>query len=727
MFEAAEDSPAMHYPMQRGYPDDIRSQDHSTAGFLSLGALPEWQRTQQLSNEDSDWVGLRPSSWLDDDEFGEDEVGDDSQFAAIQFAQWAGCRWDRLHDLFNMDSRLPSVTQRCEISETDFVEYLRRHGFHGDGPRIFRYILNGSKGDAFASDPGKRNGARTVRLPEFLRFQRYCSALAAPILDDELQSFVDLLRRQRGTVLRAWRMDLDHRGVGRVTFADLASACRKLNLSGEARSVWKALRISEKTTDSIKFAELDHQEAANLDRLVQLLWHKFGFDLNKTWSRIDIGRQGALSLEQFSRGLQSLGFNGNAKLIFRGLDVTGLGRLRRMDFDYLQVLILPSTEALNTIRDVDPRVRDFTSWVQEEIGGPETLLLRLGLLQQGRQQSRQTLPIKEVVMRLQVLGFAGDALHVAVCAARKTDGAQVSSDSLMFLLSRKRVSSPGRTSGAMASPASSVCSSTTRKSRKPQCEWDNRIHNSTGGDTRRPRDSRRYFSMPTRGVPPRVATSHLKVPDPPSTPSSPSASARALEVVSPRRSPRVSPRGSPSSAQWNSSLEDFAKFNEGNPRYLRSYFSECDSVMREQSEWSPLPSPRRTPADSQSGGQSPVGTRIRAPATAAEQKARVVAARRTVGPFARAGKRVTKHTGTRRRQPGDDSEAEPSEAEASSAEVDDWSFFSGGKPKPIEASTAEVAASTVEVPVSTVEVEASAVDDYDVDDEEPEDYEVESY
>ena len=38
-----------------------------------------------------------------------------------------------------------------------------------------------------------------------------------------------------------------------------------------------------------------------------------------------------VALEEFSRGVQMLGFDGNARLLFNGLDSSGLGKLRRQE------------------------------------------------------------------------------------------------------------------------------------------------------------------------------------------------------------------------------------------------------------------------------------------------------------------------------------------------------------------------------------------------------------
>jgi len=626
------------------------------------------------------WVGLPsqaalaqpvPASWLDEKTEGPGPV-DDTGFAVVRFARWAGCRWARMQALFSTEGHLGNVAHRCSVSEACFVDYLQRHGFQGDGARIFRIIQDRCRDESFRN--GQHCGRDSViRLPQFLNFKRYASALAAPMLDDELQIFVNVLRQHRGTVLRAWRLDLDRHAIGRVTFADLAAACRKLDMSGEARAIWKAVRGSEGrdregSVVPLKFTELASEEAADLEGLVQILWLKLGFDLDKAWSSFDTGGRGVVTLDEFSRGLRSMGFDGNAKLIFRGLDVSGLGRMRRVDFAYLEVLLHGSAEA-PTLGDVDPDVRAFIAWVHQVVGNPNELLTKLALLPESGQDQVPMLSVKDLATRLQVLGFPCNALRVAVAAARGIDGAQISGNSILSLFSRRRDSTLSNTASTASdgSPRTSPTSATFHFGSPRSASWNGLIHDPSAANAERSASTRNYFSVPERGKMPLWGPASFSIPA--SAPASPSRQGRTHDFD----------RHNPNEARWNNSLQDFTSQDAGRSRYARQYFGSCGSILRAETQ----PPARRSPAASSKRmtilpdrlidveatadllSRSPNRSRMRGRSNSAcdspELRARSASACRSVGPFASASRRVTQRLGARRRLPGDDSSVASSE------------------------------------------------------------------
>lgn len=490
-----------------------------------------------------------PRSWLHGDPMNPRRsvlLDEDNQFAAIQFARWATGRWEQLHELFSVDSRLATVVQRCKVTENDFVDYCRRHGFDGDANRVFREIAGEGKGRACDAYGDSKSESRSIRLPQFLRFQRYASALAAPVVSTGVEGFVSSLQQQ-GTLLRAWRVYLDRRGKGWVTFEDLAHACRKLGFPGEARNLWSAMRAHGDTTP-LKFSEFAPEEASNLEQLTEMLWHRCGFDLDRAWSRIDTGNRGAVTLEEFTRGVRGMGFEGNARLIFRGLDTTGLGRLRRLDFDYTQAFLTVGSCAQIAVSHAAPPIRALGSWVQEELGGPEVFVAKLGLTESPNEAKvLPTISVKDFAAALHSLGYPGDALQAAVTAARSGDGAQISGTMLLNLLTGRPIRNSLGSPDHSESPRSGKFTPTSTGSFR-KALWNSSIDTSTSGNACRHKGTRSYFSAPEKG---HIPLYH-------------SASCRDVVIRKPPMQHKVA---------WNSSVENVSQECAKKSRYTRTYFS----------------------------------------------------------------------------------------------------------------------------------------------------------
>jgi hypothetical protein len=74
---------------------------------------------------------------------------------------------------------------------------------------------------------------------------------------------VVLLRKEKGFV-RAWRNVLDLTGRGRITFAELCDACRRLGFRGPIRDLWRQLDATD--AGGITLGDLDYDSAETLGR-----------------------------------------------------------------------------------------------------------------------------------------------------------------------------------------------------------------------------------------------------------------------------------------------------------------------------------------------------------------------------------------------------------------------------------------------------------------------------
>jgi len=240
-------------------------------------------------------------------------------------------------------------------------------------------------------------------------------------------------------VLRAWRLEFDPHRTGQCSRADFAQTCRRLGLLGsEGQLFWASLR-PDGSSAALKFHDLDPDEAQNLELVEQVLWDSCGFDLDRAWAEIDPGNRTSVTLPEFKAGMRKLGFTGNAKILFLGLDTTGIGRLTRRDFEYLRRL----SPTLLQMSNSHPLVLQFHDWVQQEFDDPRLLLARLGLSDRGfGGEEPPSLSVMEFAKRLPGLGFTGDSHAVAVLASKLGSGTNINAEKLGAVLSGRRGRSP---------------------------------------------------------------------------------------------------------------------------------------------------------------------------------------------------------------------------------------------------------------------------------------------
>jgi len=281
-----------------------------------------------------------------------------------KFAQWSAGKWDVLHGYFGYQEQNGCYVGRDSLTCDQFVRFVRSLGFEGNAVRVFAEIhREGPQADR--AKAGKINEKDEIEiddeperdeitLPQMQRFDRRCRQIISDLgKGDEGSSanrLVRLLKQHRGNLLRAWRMDLDIRGSGLVSFSDFTAACKTLGIANEAKQIWLSFRPLEKEKEGYRkhrgssaplmFSELDTEEATNVQQFAECLWNQFGLDLDKAWARIDMCGRKCVTMEEFVQGTKKLGFEGNAKLLFRGLDIGGLGRLWKNEFEYIKVLAL---------------------------------------------------------------------------------------------------------------------------------------------------------------------------------------------------------------------------------------------------------------------------------------------------------------------------------------------------------------------------------------------------
>mmetsp|Transcript_54343 Transcript_54343/g.137261 ORF Transcript_54343/g.137261 Transcript_54343/m.137261 type:complete len:620 (+) Transcript_54343:54-1913(+) len=366
--------------------------------------------------------------------------------AITQFTDWASSTpngWDQLHQMFVREDTNPAGGTYMDngnqgmrgIVKKRWVILLRNKGYPNDegAAEVFDEILKESRIEQKGKlgDVVNAPAEPTITLAFLKRFERRAVSVNATLTSRDEQSpasrFVKLLVRERGSSLRAWRLDLDARGTGRVAMVDFTNACRQLGVASQGKLIWNNLRQDKVTP--LEFHELDPKEASNLEDFAETLWSTVGFDLAKAWLFLDTNNQNYLSLDEFKGGVRKLGFDGDIRLIFKGLDSAGLGRMTREDFEYIGKVSRMGHKRLGGT-STKGAITDLITWVQRELGGAHELIVKIGL---GSGVKR--IVVGDLAARLTALGFEGDALQAAARAARLEGGTHVTADTLYSLLS----------------------------------------------------------------------------------------------------------------------------------------------------------------------------------------------------------------------------------------------------------------------------------------------------
>lgn len=580
-------------------------------------------------------------AFLDGDPSLDDLSFQDLEDSVVAFARWAQGRWHILFSIFGYQDNKGVMVGRQKVKASDFVNFVRGQGFEGNAGRVFTEInkegphLDRSKLSEDADFDDDRND---ITMAQLVHFQQRAKALVEAMkVGDEgspASRLTTLLRAKReGCLLRAWRRDLDVRGSGRVAFNDFMMACRRLGIPTEAKQIWSCFRPdASKLGNSavpLELADIDSEEAENVDKLAKCLWDNFGFDLDLAWAKIDLHGRKMVTLEEWVDGLTKMHFEGNAKAIFQGLG--NLGRLWRNDFEYMNVLSKVSMRAQHSAAPI----KSLQSWVQKQFEGStpvervHDLLATLGFPEEAppRPPARKELKVSEVLKaeevrlsvsdlsaRLTALGYPDDAMQVAQIAARTGRGTNITRESLYFLLIGKRNGAPPRRHSRMLMRAASAGQLENRapprtnsgKTWRPRKGWKDSVDNISLLNDNRPSCVRNYFSVPSSKSGFSIGERHVHDPERSASPKARSISpiqaridsglsggARGrAESSSPPRSQRLNLSDGRSRSSllelkekesgWDNSLYHSSEVNNRISKHVREYFQERERPVKEE-------------------------------------------------------------------------------------------------------------------------------------------------
>ncbi|CAJ1426521.1 unnamed protein product [Effrenium voratum] len=150
---------------------------------------------------------------------------------------------------------------------------------------------------------------------------------------EKAAAFRQALSRRFGSLLHAWREELDPDGAGRVTFGEFCLVLSRLGLRGEVRSLWTELTKKDET-GFLSFRDLDPQTDQMVSELREKLTQEFQNMLLAWIKGLDTRGTGLVSEKQFLRCCQKVGFTGDAKDLFHRLKPdAGRSLMTIQDFD----------------------------------------------------------------------------------------------------------------------------------------------------------------------------------------------------------------------------------------------------------------------------------------------------------------------------------------------------------------------------------------------------------
>lgn len=141
-----------------------------------------------------------------------------------------------------------------------------------------------------------------------------------------------MLVRKYGTITAAWKHGIDIYGNGRVPFGEFCASMRRQGFTGNIQQVFIELDSDKK--GAITLADMDIAASQMLEDFRKLLLDKFDGSYIKAWAAMDSNRNGVLEENELVEECEKLGYDGDAKLLFKYLlDGPGKMGIHMVDLD----------------------------------------------------------------------------------------------------------------------------------------------------------------------------------------------------------------------------------------------------------------------------------------------------------------------------------------------------------------------------------------------------------
>lgn len=362
-----------------------------------------------------------------------------------EFALWLSSDKDRRARIYDVMAQLSGLTcqqwtgqltSRGYPKEEDlqviFTEIVKESSFNANGCWEGAAPDDGGGGGGGGGNfgVGESDGedlALVVIASQLDAFERRMSLVGAQA-HSRGGRLLEVLLQRYGSSLIGWRRAVDKTLNGIVPYGQLVKSCRELDLTPQVPRLWEKVRAEGRS--ALEFYDLDPEEGRGIEELADKLWNHFGLDIAKAWPFFDRNNQQYLSFDVFAERLQTLGFKGDVRTLFRGLDLSTVGRVKREDIEYaIRCSRVGRRWLLRGKARGDPVVAEFLAWVQRDFGNFRELAIHLQI-----SPNSGPVPVGDLAARLTALGFEGDSLLMAKKAGRSDGGARVTLDSLYNLI-----------------------------------------------------------------------------------------------------------------------------------------------------------------------------------------------------------------------------------------------------------------------------------------------------
>mmetsp|Transcript_19090 Transcript_19090/g.44629 ORF Transcript_19090/g.44629 Transcript_19090/m.44629 type:complete len:948 (+) Transcript_19090:57-2900(+) len=311
--------------------------------------------------------------------------------------------WERVFDR--------SHKGRC--SKDEFASACATLGWNGNVVKMFNWL------------DVENRACLTIEVMEFLGIRRrvITSETASQRLHAKqekdraesvavLGNFRHFLVCRYGNMVRAWRLEFDPDGDGKLQFTEFCRACREIGFHGNLKALWLSLDADD--TGYIDLAELDPEAVSFFEEFEGIL-RTFFDDLDAAWwCCLDPDYSEKCSLEEFEHACRLIGFTKSAKRLFTFLDIRNDGHILVSD---LQFLGLPRSESKESASQLASASAERTCQAFEDFLRSEFHSL-VRAWRKGFASSEPTEHLAEAVSaqsfcnRCRELGFSGNFLKL---------------------------------------------------------------------------------------------------------------------------------------------------------------------------------------------------------------------------------------------------------------------------------------------------------------------------
>eukprot|EP00927_Polykrikos_kofoidii_P027328 TRINITY_DN24084_c0_g1_i1.p1 TRINITY_DN24084_c0_g1~~TRINITY_DN24084_c0_g1_i1.p1 ORF type:complete len:719 (+),score=107.52 TRINITY_DN24084_c0_g1_i1:103-2259(+) len=312
-------------------------------------------------------------SCMDEDHSGEltfDEIGGEEAATWKAFRLWCGSRFTNPRDIIRQlklaSTRQLTVGSRGQgediILESEFVDGCAMMGWHLGFESLIFSALNVDNDGCLSTKDFKWIDAEVKRYRAKEDAKRRCTRMTLrrsrgkQASQAALNDFKMFLKKQFGSLFRAWRRALDSDGSMTVQRPELFKACRTINWRGDVRALWRALDFDSSGATTLE--ELCPLSARLLSLFKEWIVAQFGpKPAQAMWRAFDKNQRRKLSYSCFVQECESRGFSTKVRTLAAYFDWQDKKYLIEEDFSILDfwrppewLTAVPNFEALELFK-----------------------------------------------------------------------------------------------------------------------------------------------------------------------------------------------------------------------------------------------------------------------------------------------------------------------------------------------------------------------------------------